>query len=415
MTTRSALVLVAGSLKELPSGDVLAGPTVQGSNADAHRVDVNTFGFLNQTETTIAFDDGTNTFTLAPTGTSCSYYRAGVKYTITGAKSCVLSAATALTVIHFVYIDATDGTLSTSTAPWTLDAASTKVPVATVARNSACTPTYLLGEERHSCLISRRDHWYLHATRGTVYSSGAALTGPTVGSSTNANKTVAVTAAGIFDEDIYTTTAAISAGNGSTDAFYTIAYRTSATTWAWARSVVPFKYAGAGAIEWDSNGTMTASGVGSGSAARYVNYYMLCNNIKDQESVLWVPGRTAFTSASLAYAEDFASFNIVGFPSVEAAAVWKFTWDTNGTGLGLCRLARTPVRVNSNILTSTSVVAGVHNGLAGIQGGAVDDYQHLTSAQLAALTGGGTSLDGGSSTSTYLTSQAIDGGSSITA
>ncbi len=367
---------------------------------DAQRVDVDLFGFLNQTETTLGFVDATSTFTVAPVGASWSYYRSGVKCTITGAKSVVLPAASSTTIIYFIYIDATDGSLTYSTTAWTLK--DSKVPVATVARCTASTPTYLVAEERHTCLIPRRTHLYLHATRGTVYQSGAALTGPTVGSSTNSAKTCAVATCSIFDEDINDVTSAIAAGNGSTDTFYSISYRNTASNWVWTRSVMPFKYTGAAAIEWDNNGTMTAAGSGAGGNTRWVNYYMLCNNVAGQESVMWVPGRAAFTSAAAAYGESFADFSITGFPSVEAVAIYQFTWATSGSGLGLCVLARTPERINSNILTSTAIAVGTHNSLAGLQGGAIDDYQHLTAAQLAVVAAtSGTNTGDNAANTTY--------------
>lgn len=370
-------------IKEIANVDTTA-TAIQGSNADNHRIDVQTYGFLNQTETTIAFD-GTSTFTLAPVGATWSYYRAGIRYTITGSKTATIPAGTGTNVTYFIFIDATDGTLSVSTSAWTL--ADTKVPVATICRNSGMTPSFLMGEERHTIRFPRHIHLYLHSSRGTAYASGGALTGPTVGSSTNSAKTCAVTAANIFDEDIYNTSSAITAGNGSTDAFYSMVYRTAAATWAWARSVMPFKYAGVAAIQYDLNGVMTAAGAGGGGATRYVNYYMLCTNIQGQESIVWVAGRSAFTSAALAYAESFANFDMSGFPGIEAATVWQFTWDTNGTGLGLCRLNRAPVKVSANILLSTGAIAGTHDGLAGLQGGALGEYYHLTLAQAAAVTG----------------------------
>jgi len=368
--------------------------------AEAVRVDTDVYGFLNQTETTIAFDHASNTFTLGSVGASWSYYRTGVKYTITGSKTASVSAATATTTGYFVFIDATDGTLSVSTSPWTLY--DTKVPVAIVVRNSGMTPNYLLCEERHSCRILRRTHMWAHYTTGTLYSSGAALTGPTVASSTNSAKTCAVTAAYIFDEDIYQATAAITAGNGSSDTFYSVAYRTATGAWAWQRSLVPFKYTGAGAIEYDLSGTMTAAGAGGGGSTRYVNYYLALTNVSGQESVMWIPGRAVFTTAALAYAEDFGTFDMAGFLAPELVAIYQFTWDTNGSGLGLCRLVRTPVRISKNVVSSTTSNAATHNGLAGLQGGALDDYQHLTTAQLAVVDAtSGTNTGDNSANSTY--------------
>lgn len=230
-----------------------------------------------------------------------------------------------------------------------------------------------------------------------MYAAGGALTGPTVASSTNANKTCAVAITTIFDEDIKNTAGPIVAGNGSSDTNYTVCYRTSLTNWEWARSVMPFKYLAAAAIQYDLNGVMTPAGAGGGGSTRWVNYYMLATNFNGQESIFWIPGRAAFTSLALANGEDFSTFGITAFPAIEAVVIWRFTWDTNGTGLGLCRLAQTPVRVSSNIISSTAAVAGIHNGLAGIQGGTVDELYHLTAAEYAG-TGTGNFVRGTSPT-----------------
>lgn len=376
--------LTAGVVSTATPGTDFAS-ALQGANADVYRVDQDTYGFLNQTETTISFVDGTSTFTLAPVSTSFSYYRTGVKNTITGSKTVVLPAASATTTMYFIYIDANNGTLSQSTTAWTLN--DTKVPVATVTRNSGLTPTYLVSEERHSCKWTRRDHMYEHYTSGTQYSAGGALTGPTVSSSVNANKTCAITAATFFDEDIYETTSAIAAGDGATNLFYTVFYRTAVGAWSWQQSLVPFKYLTTGAIQYDLNGVMTAAGAGSGGATRYVNYYLAITNVAGQESWAWIPGRAVFTTAALAYAETFSSFSMAGFPCAEIVAIWQFTWDTNGTGLGLCRLNRTPVRINSNIFNSTAINSGSHNTLAGLDGGTAGEYYHST---LTEYTGTGT-------------------------
>jgi hypothetical protein len=351
-------------------------------------VDINRFGFLNQTETTITFDDVTNIFTLAPVGLVWSYYRVGLKHTITGSRSVVLPTSTPTTTKYFIYIDATDGTLTQSTVPWTLN--DTKVLVAIVVRNSNTIPTYLIGEERHSCLIDRRTHLYNHSTTGTLYSSGAALTGPIVGSSLDADKTVAITPAGIFDEDIFQFTLPVPLGNGISDAVYSIVYRVGVSSWLWERSVVPFKYTGAAAIEYDNNGVMTPCVAGVGGDTRWVNYFLCCTNVAGQESISWIPGRAEFTSLTDANAESFTSFSLIGLPIAELVSVYRFTWETSGANLGLCCLAQSPVRISSNIINSTTVAVGTHNTLAGLQGGTVpDEFYHLN---LAEYTGTGTGV-----------------------
>lgn len=353
----------------------------QGTAADAYRVDVDAYGFINQTETTIAFNPtggtgGAGQFTISPTGSTWSYYRAGVKHTITGSKSVDVPAATATTTTYFLYLADGTGALTCSTSAWNLDDDG-RVPVATVTRNSGLTPAYLLSEERHTVKINRRDHMIEHYTGGAIYSSGGAVSGQTVNSSTDTSKTCAVEAIKFFDEDIYQTTASIADGNATSDYNYPIMYRTGASAWAWERSLMPFRYSGTGAIQYDSNGTMTATTSGSGVNQKWVCYYLLATNINGAESLVFVPGRTQHASLSAAQAEAFTSLTFDGFPAKDATAVWKFIWHTNGANLGLCQLAATPTRVNANISASVAAVSASHNALSGLQGGGSGDYYHL--------------------------------------
>ena len=384
--------LTAGALSAATAGVDYASAT-QGANSDQARVDSQMCGFLNQTETTISFADAVGTtpfigtFTIAPTAGGSNpwhYYRAGVPCTVTGSKTLALPNSSATTTLYYIYIDATDGTLSYSTTVWDLFLPNI-IPVATVSRNSGLTPTYIMAEERHTVLISRRDMMIEHLTEGTLFSSGATLTGPTVGSSVNASKTCAISTAYIFDQDIYETLPAVTAGNATSNLFYSILYRTGPTAWSWQRSLVPFKYTGAGAIEYDNgSGVMTASPTGTN---RFVNYYLCCTNIQGQECFVWIPGRASFTTTATAYAETFSSFSMVGAPIEELVAIYQFTWDVNGTGLGLARLNRTPVRINASLITNTAVSIGTHNLLAGLQGGTANEYNHLTNAELATVQG----------------------------
>ena len=65
----------------------------QGSTADKTlqtEVDQRIFGFMVSPDCIPSWDESTYTFTLTPIGTTWSYYRNSVKYTITGAKSVTL-------------------------------------------------------------------------------------------------------------------------------------------------------------------------------------------------------------------------------------------------------------------------------------------------------------------------------------
>lgn len=361
-------------------------------------VDSATFGFLNLSETTISFD-GIDTFTLAPTGTAWSYYRSGVKYTITGSKQLVVAAPMVDGQKYFIFIDSADGTLSASTSAWTLR--DSKVPVAIISWNNSLSPKFILQEERHTVRMPRRVHLNLHSTQGTRLTAGAIPSGLTISSTADSSRTFGLTAATIFDEDIELTVSALTDPNGVGSPYYTV-YRTSTSAWSWRASDLPFLYDSLGGgdysyIKYDNGGTLTVAGNN-----QYVNTYLVITNaVSNAESVagtstaalryVMVPGRTAYTTAANAYAENFAEFDLTGFPMVELVAAYQFTWATQITSTvkGRCTLVRQPTRVFANAISSSVSAAVDHESLAGLQGGTSGQHYHLTAAEHAIIAAGG--------------------------
>jgi len=201
-------------------------------------IDDNKFGFKNQIDTTLTFD-GINTITLAPTSGSYDYYRAGSKDHITAAKTVVMTLTDGNK--YFVYIDSDDATLNYSTAAWTLSNTDTKVTVACLAWNSTLTPKYIFQEERHNWQFPRASHEYIHKTIGTKVQTIGAITGYTLNSDVNANKTFAIAQSIIWDEGIQLVLPELVQPNG-TNTDYFVAYRTSLNTWLWKKSNMPFIY-----------------------------------------------------------------------------------------------------------------------------------------------------------------------------
>ena len=120
-------------------------------------------GFVDKTAT-LAFDDGTNTFSI--TGAHDIYIN-GVKYSLTTDSVAVTEVTTGLYWIYY----AADRTLTASTVH-----PGFHLPfVATVYWNTT-TNKGLLGDERHSLLMDAATHEYLHYTVGSRYESGLAGT-----------------------------------------------------------------------------------------------------------------------------------------------------------------------------------------------------------------------------------------------
>jgi hypothetical protein len=336
-----------------------------------HLVDQYMFGFVTNydgtQQTTISFD-GTNTFTLAPTSTIWSYYRNGVRHTITGSKTVTLSGTPPASKGHYyIFIDATDGTLTASTVSWTLE--DTKVPVATLCWDNALTPKYILADERHTCAIDRRYHWEHHFADGTEPITIPTISGYTVTPAvpTNTDNTFAVSVGAIADEDLKHILSALSDGDG-VNANYFIQYRTGASTWDWVKSIMPYRYTAGGYIQYDNGGTMT-----QGQASKFYNTYLLLSNQSGDSRFTFIHGQSEFANLASANAETFRSLVKTGICIDEYIAVYQFTWGTNAgyATLGKCRLAQAPVAIFSPAIGGTSGISMDHGSLTGL---ADDDH-----------------------------------------
>lgn len=378
------------SARSIVVGDQIAATITNKTLTDIEvfALDVNRYGFLNQTETSIAFD-GTSVFTLGSVGASWSYYRAGIKHTITGSKTLDLTTVESPLIngrVYYIYIDSTTGTLVGSISTWTLN--DTKVPVAIVLWNNTLTPKYWMADERHTCLIDRRTHYHEHFTEGTKAIVLGATSGMIINTDTNVSKTFGIADSTIADEDLITAIAGLSDPDGTATA-YTVFYRTGASTWAWKASNMPFVYNVGNTnniIQYDLNGTMTdVSSLGGGALTRWVNSYVVLTNLTGAARLIIIPGAREYTSLASAQTEAISSLGFAGFPIAEGIVVYRLTWTTvTSTSQGLCRLAALPVQISTSSVSMVGTGSSVdHNSLAGLQGGIATEYYHLSAAQEA--------------------------------
>jgi len=343
---------------------------------DVNLDSIGIYGFENQTDTTISFNDSTYVFTLTDAGSGWSYWRNGVKVTISGNKTVTLPGTPPTAAAYFIYIDDESGTLTASTSAWTL--VDTKVPVAILEWNDSNTPKYFLANERHQSIMQRRVHYYEHFCEGTQLKSGGLLAGYSVAPSSPADtdNTFSISQVELLDEDLLTTSALLADPNG-TDLDYIVYYRVGASTWSWEQSEVPFRYTAAGYIQYDNSGTMT-----QGSNGDYYNWYLCFTNYQNQPRFICIPGQSEFASAAGAYLESVSDLDLSGFDPQELVFAYQLTFYASNpySNKGKCRLTRAPHFIGQSVV-STSISAGAtdHNALGGLQGGnGTDEYYHLT-------------------------------------
>ena len=343
-------------------------------------VDINRSGFVDDTETSVAFNESTHVFTLSAVTSTWEYYWNGQKATISGNKTITLPTTTNF---YYISINSNTGTLLSGTTIWTL--LDSTLPVASINWNSGNTPKSILADERHTCLIDRQMHAYLHYTRGTQFISGGVLTGPTLATATDAATVFGVSQTLIADDDLFETIPAFPRPSGTTFN-YNIYYRLTGSTWTWQLSYVPFLSGGTSFIQYDST-----SGLVNGVNARWYNSYILLTDEENSTTYYsLILGRNVFTSLALAQAENPLNFDFTGFPIAEAVIAYQLTWSSaNANGnRGKVTLAATPVKINITANSTVGSGAGTdHNTLAGLQGGTSAEYYHLTSADYLTATG----------------------------
>jgi len=366
------------------AGNLTAWNKLQDSSITANWsrwVDSQRQGFVDNSETTISFNDVTGQFTLTDAGSGWSYYRNGSKYTIAGNKTVTLPGGGSATAdTYFIYINANDGTLTASTTVWST--LSDQLPVSYIIFDSANSPKYHMGDERHTMLIDRQMHYYLHTTRGTQLVSGGTLTGPNVGATTDASNAIGIAATVIADEDLFLTLGALARPDdpgGADTNIYNVYFRTGASSWDWKLQDLPFPYQTSGFIQYDNGGTLT-----QGQSGKFYNAYLVYT---DQPGGIgrfsWIPGRGEFNTLDDALGENVGTFDFSGLPFTEFVAGYQFTWEASaGLGtIGKVTLATSPVVVKANFTSASTPVTTAHNDLLGLQGGSGAERYHLSSSQ----------------------------------
>lgn len=155
-------------------------------------------GHDDRSESTVSFDDGTRTFTIAPVGDSFTYYDSGVRYIKTAADSVVIPDDEGLHVIYY------EGDTLKSTTVFTEAIIIDYTITGAVYWDATNSKGIMFGEERHGRIMDSATHAYNHNTTGSRYDSGLSLANMTVdGSGNNAiDAQFSVENGIIWDEDL---------------------------------------------------------------------------------------------------------------------------------------------------------------------------------------------------------------------
>lgn len=179
--------------------DVVIQPQIDDLN-QMHIIMSEPTGFPNRTDSVISFNEGTNTFTIAPTGSSYDYYIDGVKTTVAITKNFTISDTEGM---HFIYFSDNTGTLSEMPF-FSLDLLESGAYCTAIYWDATNKKLIYFADERHGLTMDSATHAYLHTVNGARYMSGFALSGFNTDGlgSDNASARFACEGGSLRDEDL---------------------------------------------------------------------------------------------------------------------------------------------------------------------------------------------------------------------
>lgn len=283
-------------------------------------------GFPNAGDSTIAFVNGTRTFTITPVGDSFDVWCKGIRFTKTAAETVVITATAGA---HFVYYDA-DGALTTSTSAFDLE---NQAPVAYLYWNTDDNAAYFFADERHGVTLDWQTHEYLHRTRGAAYASGfTAYDYTTSGTGAlDADAKIDISNGVFFDEDIEISISHSATPTANWEQFLQggakipVFYR-SGTQWKLdAATSFPVKQ-GAARVTYNlnSSGTWTSPDIDNSKFGVY--WIIATDNIGNP--IISVQGQAQYTSQGSAEETLWGNMDLTGLPIYEFRVLYKLVFQT---------------------------------------------------------------------------------------
>jgi len=281
-------------------------------------------GFLNRTDSTTSFVDGSRLFTIAPVGTSFSFYIKGEKFTKTTAQQINIPNFAGN---HYIYFNAS-GVLE-STQIFSSDIIEQNAFVSVIYWNTDLNTHTYFAEERHGITMDGATHIYLHTTFGARYLSGLALEGftPDGNGSLDAHAQFTADEGSIRDEDILLTSAA--------QAQIPILFRQGQLWRKKAADAFPLIYSGTAGYT-GANGRVPYNELVAGSwqlteadTANYVLVHFFATNDKENP-IVGIQGTSQYNNAPQAKAAASTEItSLSGLPFAEFVAIGTVLFQTN--------------------------------------------------------------------------------------
>lgn len=316
-----------GVVAELPAGTTIAGITIDSVSGLQNALANTKNGFLNRTDSTISFVDGTRTFTVAPAVTSFSFYANGAEYSKSTAQTVSITDTEGQWFIYF-----NDSGVLTATQTFTSLLITQYAFVAIVYWDATNNAAIFIGDERHGCLMDSQTHLYLHNTHGSAidYPMGLAITDIVADGSGDVANTaqVGVSGGGLWDEDIEHVIATITAP-ASLPCFYLLG-----TVWRRkTASAYPLLYGLTGTranYNLLTTGTWSVEEVSNG---KYTLSHLFATNDPNQPIIV-IAGQADYSTITAARDNaltELQNLNTIGLPSQEFIAIATLIFQTSNT------------------------------------------------------------------------------------
>ncbi len=291
-------------------------------------------GFENRTDSTVSFDAGTRTLTVAPTTTTFRFWVQGRQFTRTTSDTKQLPNTSGL---YYFYYDSL-GVIQVATS----FSFGEHCPIAAVQWNASTGAYYFLGEERHGITMDWSTHEYLNATRGLQYASGFSATNYTTTGSgaVDADAQIDLTDGVCYQEDIKisivhsnTPTYSLFQQDMAGPGRFPVTYH-SGSTGEWVKDSAtdfPVKYITSRiAYNLNTAGTWTAQ---EASANHYVAVWLVATaNIKDGPIVSVMGQREDVNIGNAVDNNIFSNLDLTNFPGSESRPLYRLIYQTGSYG-----------------------------------------------------------------------------------
>jgi hypothetical protein len=343
-------------------------------------------GHEDKSESTISFNEGTRTFSIAPVSTFFTVWCAGKRFVKTGTETVEIPDTSGL---YYIYYNSS-GVLSyrTSFFVWDEDA-----PTAYVYWNEVDNKAYFFADERHGITLDWATHEYLHRTRGAAIANGFGANNYTLtgNGSLDAHAKIDIANGTFFDEDLQVDIEHSASPTANTwqqrlqsGAYIPIFYRLNNH---WTKDVAtqfPVKNSGTRA-QYNLNTAGTWSNASVDNSKYGVMFLVATNNLN--EPILSIMGQSQYTDQGSAEASTWDELNLDGFPIVEFRPLYKIVFQT------ATAYANSPKTRFVNLLDLRRVISAGdsipttpvsdHGNMTGL--GDDDHTQYLTDARHNAL------------------------------